>query len=336
MRMKGLYFGMAFLLALMLSGCGQEKHVEKSEILMDTVVQLSATGEEAEEAVAEGLARLHEIDRAAGEGEDSDAARLAAAAGTGEWVKLSPDVYHILVVSQAYSKKTGGAWDVTTGAATALWAIGRKGEHVPAEAERIEARAHTGWQKLELREDGSARLLEAGMKIDLGGIAKGYAADAVRKIYEAHRVKSGLINLGTSSIYAVGEKPDGTPFRVGIRDPRGADAKAMLAAVPLKDAALSSSGDYERFFEQDGVRYHHIMDPATCAPARSGVTGVAVRVDGGEPDAGLRSDLLATALFIMGYVRGMDFLAGETGTEGLFVDERGEVYATDGIRSQME
>ena len=140
---------------------------------------------------------------------------------------------------------------------------------MPAAEELAVAKAKVGWQRLELDpETKSARLREPGMCLDLGGIAKGFAVDEIRKIYARHGIKDGLINLGASSLYAVGKNPKGERWRVGIRHPRSADPDVRLAVIPLTDQALSTSGDYERFFEQDGVRYHHILDPRTGAPAR--------------------------------------------------------------------
>ena len=145
------------------------------------------------------------------------------------------------------------------------------------------------------------------MAIDLGGIAKGYALDAVRAIYAAHGVKRGMISLGGSSLYALGKNEHGDDWRIGIRAPRGETAQDYLGILPLSDAALSSSGDYERYFEQDGQRYHHILDPRTGAPASSGLYGVTVILRGDH--AGMMSALLPTALFVLGEEKGRALLA---------------------------
>lgn len=301
--------GVVLMLLILLSGCGRQQ-VQRHEMLMDTVATLSAEGPQAREAVDEGMERLRELDAMASPaGVDSDLQKLAESAGSGQWVPLHAEVYHMLEVSQEYSRRTDGAWDVTTGPLVALWGIGTEHAHVPSAEEIAQARAHVGWQKLELQpETQSARLTESGMSLDLGGIAKGMALDEVRKIYDKHGIRNGLINLGASSLFALGNNDKGASWRIGIRHPRSSDPDTMLAVIPLSGQALSTSGDYERFFERDGIRYHHILDPRTGAPSRSGAMSDTIVVDGSLPDAGMLSDLLTTAVFVLGPEQGQDFL----------------------------
>ena len=214
----------------------------------------------------------------------------------------------MLEAAQDWAARTDGAFDVTAGPLVALWGIGTDRARVPAPEEIAAARSHVGWQRLELAGDGQrARLRSPGMAIDLGSIAKGYALDAVRAIYAAHGVKRGMISLGGSSLYALGKNEHGDDWRIGIRAPRGETAQDYLGILPISDVALSSSGDYERYFEQDGQRYHHILDPRTGAPASSGLYGVTVILRGDH--AGMMSDLLTTALFVLGEEKGRALLA---------------------------
>ena len=319
----------ASLCALLLfAGCAREPY-EKSALVMDTVAQLSAADGESKAAVEESLARLEQLDAVAGTGADGDCARLAAAAGNGDWVEISPEVTDMLALAQTWSERTDGAFDVTTGPLVSLWGIGTDAARVPAPDEIAAARAKVGWRKLELdAAHHRARLKEPGMSIDLGGIAKGYALDEIREIYAAHHVTKGLISLGGSSIDACGTNAHGEKWRVGVRDPRGTSAQDYLGVVPVSDAALSSSGDYERYFEQDGVRYCHILDPRTGAPAET-MQGVTVIVRGEH--AGAVSDLLTTALFVMGEERGCQ-LVENSGLEAtaLFVQDGVLSTATSG------
>lgn len=310
LKAKRIFLAGAVLLLLMaLPGCGRQQ-VQRHEMVMDTVATLSAEGPQAREAVDEGMERLRELDgMASPAGGDSDLQKLAESAGSGQWVPLHAEVYHMLEVSQEYSRQTDGAWDVTTGPLVALWGIGTEQARVPSAEEIAQARARVGWQKLELQpETQSARLTESGMSLDLGGIAKGMALDEVRKIYDKHGIRNGLINLGASSLFALGNNDKGAFWRIGIRHPRSSDPDTMLAVIPLSGQALSTSGDYERFFEQDGIRYHHILDPRTGAPSRSGAMSDTIVVDGSLPDAGMLSDLLTTAVFVLGPEQGQDFL----------------------------
>lgn len=318
------------LVCVVFAGCGRQAPVRQTVLVMDTVATFAATGPEAEAAVSEGIARLRELEAMASPaGADSDLAKLAAAAGNGQWVKLHPEVYHMLAVSQQYSERSGGAWDVTAGPLVELWGIGTERARVPSTAEIAAARAKVGWQKLELEpESQSARLTESGMSLDLGGIAKGYALDEVRRIYAQHGIKDGLINLGASSLYALGRNDKGQPWRIGVRDPRAEDKEACLAVVPLSDAALSTSGDYERYFEQDGVRYHHIIDPRTGAPAQSTAMSATIVVAGSCADAGMLSDLLTTTVFVLGPEKGQAFLENLPDTvRGMVCDKQYKLWA---------
>lgn len=314
---------LAMCLAGCVAGCGQQRY-EHSAVVMDTVVTLSATGPEAKAAVEESFARLKELEAMASSTiETSDAVKLKAAAGK-SYVALHPEVYHMLEVSALYSAKSNGAWDVTTGPLVELWGIGTERAHVPAPAEIQQALRLVGWQKLKLREeDQSAMLMEPGMSIDLGGIAKGMAVDEVRRIYAAHGIQDGLINMGSSSLYALGRSEGGKAWQIGIKHPRSEDKDAYLGVLALQDEALSTSGDYERFFLQDGKRYHHILDPRTGYPAESGAMSDTIVVSGDVPDAGMLSDLLTTTVFVLGPTKGQAFL------QTLPETVQGEVTGTD-------
>ena len=342
-------FGKLLLLLVMLlvcAGCGRAPMVQKSEIVMDTVAQLTAEGPEAEAAVQESFGRLQELEGLLSSfREDSDASKLRESAGTGQWVQVSPEMYHILEVSQHYSALTEGGWDITSGPLIKLWGIGTDKARVPSPEEIKEARAKVDWRKLELDGHGAARLMEPGMELDLGGIAKGYALDEVRKIYQKHGIENGLINLGSSSIYGVGFGRAKVPWRIGLRHPRRDDPKDYLGVVKLSGEALSTSGDYERYFEAGGVRYHHIIDPRSGCPAWCGAevtaaerpVSVLVVVKGSDPDCGLKSDLLTTALFVLGQERGLELLASQgEDVEGLLITEDGLFHSTPGIEEKVD
>ncbi len=320
-------------------GCGADKPVQKSDMVMDTVVTLSASGAEAETAVTEGMARLHELEKMVSPNlPDSDVSRLAQMAGSGQWVVLHPEVYHLLAVAQDYAAKTNGAFDITAKPLVDLWGIGTDHSRVPAPAEIAKAQKLVGWQKLELDEKThSARLLEAGMGVDAGGIAKGMAADEVRKIYRKHGIKNGLINLGGSSLYALGVNNEDKPWRIGLRHPRKDDAKEKIAVLPLSDEALSTSGDYERFFETDGQRYHHIIDPRLGRPAPSGLMSVTITAADKLEDAGMLTDLLTTTVFVLGPEQGTRFLRTlPAGISGALVDKRYQLWTTHDMAQRLE
>lgn len=253
---------------------------------MGTVVTLKAEGSRAQAAVDESFKRIAELE----ENIRVDVKKIEDAAGN-EFVKISPDVYKILETAQFYSEVTGGAFDVTIGAAVELWGIGTDKAHVPSAAELADVKNFVGREHLHLR-DGTAYLDKRGVKLNLGGIGKGYGVDAARKIFARHKITSGLIDFGSSTIYAVGKK------RIGIKNPRATSELAEI--VELENAALSTSGDYEKFFIVDNRRYAHIINPATCAPADNGISSVSVVIDGGVDNCATVADILSTAAFVAG------------------------------------
>ena len=184
-------------------------------------------------------------------------------------------------------------------------------------------------------EDHSVMLAKAGMSIDLGGVAKGYAVDEVRKIYEAHHIESGLINMGASSMYAVGKTSKGKAWNIGMKHPRSDTNGEYLGIVSIENQALSTSGDYERYFMQDGRRYHHIFDPVTGYPADSGVMSDSIVIDGDVEHAGMLSDILTTVVFVLGPQKGLAFIDGIDGVECEITGTDGTIYMTDGFRSRF-
>lgn len=303
---------------------------------MDTTVQLRAQGDEAKQAVEEGIKRVQELDALASTtSPTSDISRINAAAGK-EYVSVDPAIYDMIAFSKGFSEKTDGAWDISVGIVTKLWDIGNSDEHIPSHAEIEGALQKVNYKDILLRpEDHSVMLKREGMSIDLGGIAKGFAVDEVRNIYAAHHIKQGLINLGASSMYALGKTDKGKPWKIGIRHPRNEDPQAYLGIVSIEDEALGTSGDYERYFIQDGVRYHHIFDPRTGYPSRSGVMSDSIIVRGDVDHAGMLSDMLTTIVFILGPEKGLSFLKGMEGVEGEITMEDGSIYETPGFKEHF-
>ena len=336
--MKKLYAVLLLVCLCLCAGCG-EQQVQKSDIVLDTAVTLTADGADAKAAIDESMARLKNIDGMVNPNvPDSDVCKLAQYAGSGHWVSLHPEVYKMLAFAQTYAAKTNGAFDVTTKPLVDLWGIGTDHAKVPSPQELMAAQKLVGWQKLELNEEThSARLQEKGMGVDLGGIAKGFAVHEVRQIYAKYGIKDGLINLGASSMYGLGLNKEGKPWRIGLRHPRKDDAQQKMAVLSLQDAALSTSGDYERFFEAGGVRYHHIIDPRTGRPAQSGAMSVTILADASVPDGGMLTDLLTTAVFVLGPEQGTRFLQTlPRGVEGAVVDGRYQLWTTGNMAAEME
>lgn len=323
--------------ALLLSGCGREGAVtaEETKLVMGTVAHLTVRADEitSQAALRDGLAVLAQTER------DADGAALAAveeAAGTGTWTEIPPALYETLRLAQEVSRRSNGAFDVTAGALTALWERARV-EKMPPRAEEIAAaRAQVGYEALELRiveqsdrKIYEARLTKAGTQIDRGALIKGLALDGIQRSWQSAGIENALADLGTSSILGMGVNAEGEPWQIGIRNPRGEGRSDLIAVLPLDHEVLSSSGDDERFFLYEGQRYHHIIDPRTGYPAETGLASVTVILPMETDDPvwrghmGLLSDMLSTAVFVLGAEEGQKLLAD-------FPDARLVLVGTDG------
>lgn len=256
--------------------------------------------------------------------------RLNEAAGGEEGSFLSAELEEILGDCMEMWQKSEGAFDVTLGAVAALWDIDgwaageREGTFLPpGEEELAEALEKCGSSGLKIED--SRLYMPEGMQLDLGAVGKGIAMDRLSAyLEEKDEITGAIISLG-GSVLTYGGKPDGQRWNVGIADPR--DSASCIGTLALEgNWFVSTSGDYERWAEAEGVRYHHILDPATGYPADSGVAGVTIL--SGD---GFLSDALSTACFVLGPEKGMA-LAVSCGAEALFVAPDGSVTMTEGMR----
>lgn len=251
----------------------------------------------------------------------SDVSRLNQT-GCLEEAAMDPRTVSLLQRSLDLSGLTGGNFDPVLGRLVSLWGIGTEQKQVPEKGEVASALKESGSEHL-LEKDGRF-ILSGNAQLDLGGISKGAATDEIRQALSGLSLDGYLLSLG-GNIYVSGEKPDQSEWKVGISDPDG--KSAYLGYLSVSDCAVITSGDYERFFIRDGVRYHHILDRATGLPARSGLRSVTVV----SKDATL-ADALSTALFVMGAEKGLDFCGQQSDAEALFVTDDGLVYLTDGLK----
>lgn len=317
------WFAAVLLAALVLTGCGpkQPEAHEAQLFAMDTLMSLRIWGEEALVTQTEDTLRSLEALLSA-TAEDSDIARLNRD-GTAE---LQPQTADLLQQALDCAARTGGAFDPTVYPLVCLWGFPSGKYHIPTEAELTGALAHTGPQHLQL--NGAAAALDAGCSVDLGGIAKGYAAEQCAHQLEDAGAQAAMLSLG-GNVQTVGSKPDGTAWQVGIADPK--DPSSAIAVVRFTGSkALVTSGDYQRYFEQDGVRYHHILDPQTGRPVQNGLRSVTILAD-----SGTLADGLSTALFVMGLERATEFWRASSDFEAVFITEDGTICATEGAAALL-
>lgn len=347
-------------LALVLAGLvlwqfvHREREYELETFAMGSYVRQTVWGREPEEAAKENVQRIEDLEREISWRRDGEIAQINSQAG-GEPVTVDEETGtgELLAEMLELCERSGGALDITLGPVTRLWDF--DGEpRLPQEDELEEAMALVGYEKVSVdseeymyavpNEDGSHTdclgtryrfsLAEPGMALDLGAVGKGAACDAAgNRIYDEG--VSGLVAAVGGSVCLRGEKPDGKPFRVSVRDPK-VDQAGSLGVLELDGGFVSTSGSYEKFFEQDGRRYHHILDPRTGYPAESGLVSVTVWCPEGM-DArwpGALSDGLATACFVLGAEDGVKLLESY-GAEGIFIGESDVVLVTGGLRDRF-
>ena len=260
--------------------------------------------------------------------EDSPLSRLNRRAGRG-WVRLPADLCEVLALGLDGARATGGLFDPTWAAVSDLWRF--EGEAaVPPDDGVLAARcALVGWRGLELRRRSAsgceARLLRRGMRVGLGGLAKGWAVDRAARALRARGLRDVLLQAG-GDLYAAGTR-GGTPWRVAVRDPRGGPLEAM-AALDVSDRAFSTSGDYEHAFEAGGRRYHHLLDPRTCRP--SGASRAVTLLARSATEA----EILGKAVFLEGGRAGVA-RAEAAGAAALVVTGDGEVIVSDSLAGRL-
>lgn len=242
-------------------------------------------------------------------------------------VKVSLELYSVLKEAVEYNKLSDGALDVTIGHLIELWGIGTENARIPSQSELEAYAGMNGCDYLVLDDDTvSVWFTDSRVKLDLGAIAKGYAADVIKiMIIDRNAEIYGLLDFG-GNIMTVGSKAEGKPWVIGITDPF--NVGSACATVDIIDKCVVTSGNYERYFEKDGQRYHHILDPSTGAPSRSGI--VSATIIGGNS---MQCDALSTASFIMGCERAIKLIDSIDGVEAVLIDSDGNIYRSKKIDS---
>jgi len=307
---------------------GKKNEIVKEEFFaMDTVMDISLyptkdTDEKPDVIMAELRDRIYEMERELSVTKpDSDVGRLNKASGNGEWIPVSEDAWELISEAVAVSRETKvdgyATFDPTLYPIVRLWGFTTGTNRVPGGDEIKKELEKVGFGNIELGSDPNKRevRLAKGAEMDLGACAKGFLSDALCEIMKKHKV-NGIVSLG-GNVQSVGTKDDGEAFSVGIVDPK--DGQTLTEVIRQdRDQAVVTSGNYERYFEKDGKRYHHIMDERTGAPADSGLASVTV-----VGPRGVLCDAYATALFVMGEEKANEFLKSHTDYHAAFIYEDG-------------
>jgi thiamine biosynthesis lipoprotein len=307
------------------------------QFLMDTLVSIRVYGNDPEVLKAAVTAAYGEmrriadlVDRFPPPGSTacrrSDVCRINEEAGIRP-VRVDPDTLALLTLAQKYHALSAGALDVTIGPVMDLWGFAENDPKVPSPHRIFETLPLVNNQLLQVNaQEQTVYLQKVGMKLDLGAVAKGYATEKALQVLAEYGIKKVLIDAG-GNIRVLGTNPRNTPWRIGIKDPRQADA--MIAVVVLEDAAAVTSGDYYRYFEVDGQRYHHILDPRSGYPAGENRSVTVI-----SRDAGL-ADILSTAFFVLKGEEAV-VLAEKLGVDVFLVSAEGRIFSSPTLADRIK
>jgi thiamine biosynthesis lipoprotein len=325
----------------------EEKSTVKTNFLLSTMVSIKAYGNDADQAVQAAMDRIQEIENTMSayiEGSDiwnvnHDAFDQA--------VQVRPDTFNVVQRGLYYSRLTNGNFDITVKPLVDLWGINSENPKVPDPQQIDEVIDKIGYQKVQMDEkQNTVRLLQKGTGIDLGGIAKGYAADEAIRVLKEYGIKRAYADLG-GNVIVLGKKKIGLTeyfsslmrgkkvpmqqdWKIGIQDPfkgRG----IYMAIVEVSDKAVVTSGPYERNFEEKGKVYHHILDPFTGYPVESGLVSATIIADNS-----MDADALSTSLFLLGEEKGLQLVESQPGIEAIMINKNKEVRVTKGLVGKIK
>jgi thiamine biosynthesis lipoprotein len=293
--------------------------------MLDTTISIQAFGPNATEAIEKAFNRIADIEKKmTAKAETSEIIEINERAGQGFYT-VSPETFFVIKKSLQYAEASNGKFDITVGPLVELWGIGTNEARVPSTSEINETLPLVDYRQVEVNEDQNGVFLKKhGMSIDLGGIAKGYAADKVIETLKQNGIKSGTADLG-GNIFVLGTKPNGKPWKIGLQNPFDTRGN-IFATVEVTDKTLVTSGPYERYFEKNWKRYHHILDTDSGFPVENGLMGVTI-----ISDSSIDADALSTAVFTLGLEDGMSFVEGQKNIDAIFITRNYEVYISSGI-----
>lgn len=326
--------------SLCLCGCQTEEHIsrketesigssvsakepaEKALFAMDTYMTLKAYGEQAEEALEAAAAEIRAIEEMLSTGiETSEISQLNQKGSA----KVSETTGYLIERSITLYQMTGGVFDISIYPVMRSWGFTDQNYRIPEKSEltALLKKVQANQIKYE-KQTREVTFAESGIEIDLGGIAKGYTADRVIQILKEYDVGSAVISLG-GNVKTLNRKPDGSDWKIAVEDPK--NSGNFVGILTTHDKAVVTSGGYERYFEQDGERYHHIIDPSSGYPARSGLASVTI-----VSEDGTLADGLSTSLFILGKEKATKFWEQHSDQfDAVLVEDDGTVWVTEGI-----
>ncbi len=317
------------LILIFITGNNKKTYVISEFYSLGTLNYLKVYGGNAKKAIEQSILKLGEIDdKMSVFKEDSEISQINKHAGKQPQI-VSKDTFYVIKKALKYCSLSKGAFDITIGPIVELWGIGKKDAGIPGIHEIKEKLKIVNYKDIVIEQETSSIYLKnEKQKIDVGGIAKGYAADQVKNIFMKNGIKSALINMG-GNIFVLGKKEDGKPFQVGIQNPIKSRGEFVLT-ISVINKSVVTSGNYERYFTADGKRFHHIIDPSTGYPSESEIISATI-----ISDNSIDGDGLSTGLYIMGVHEASKLIEEIKGVDAIFITKNKEVYVTSGMRENF-
>ena len=322
---------MCVILAAGMTACGKKTDSAQSESVsendkyssdifaMDTYMSLTAYGAKAEDAVTVAIHEIQRLDAMFSVGNTDSDVTTANMQGS---ATVSDETAYLVEQSLEISRKTDGAFDITIYPVMELWGFTTKNYKVPQADELQETLKRVSYENVSLKDH--ELVLKNNAQIDFGGIAKGYTSSRVMQIFKEYGIEHGMVNLG-GNVQTLGTKTDGTAWRVAIQSPQGGNQ--YLGILETSDQAVITSGGYERYFEENGVTYHHIIDPKTGYPSDSDLTSVTIVCADGT-----KADALSTSFFVMGLKRAESFYENtDLDFDVILLTKDNQIYISEGI-----
>lgn len=302
----------------------------RNSFALGTIIQLKAFGSKGAAAIDEAILKLNDIDdKMSAFKTESEISRINRSAGNAPQT-VSADTYFIIKKAVEYCALTEGTFDPTIRPLVNLWNKTFEQGKIPGERDIKEKLSLVNYRDIIFNdEEKTVVLIHKDQALDLGGIAKGFAADLVRDIFRKKDITSALIDLG-GNIYALGSKPDGSFWKVGIQDPFSPRGQ-YLGILNVKNKSIVTSGNYEKYIEKDGRRYHHIIDPRTGYPSESKIISATI-----ISDNSLDGDGLSTGIYILGVRKSLELIEALKGIEAILVTDDKKVYVTSGVNKYFE
>ena len=325
--------------AISIVGCGTKQESKTTEtssekdtneasaqvFAMDTYMSLKAYGKNAQKAVDDARSEIERLDKLwSAVDENSEIYQL----NHKKQMRVSDETLELIEFAKKKSAQSDDAFDISIYPIVELWGFPTEKYRVPSDHEIQKLLKYVDCQKIKINKKTNVVTLKKNMKIDLGGIAKGYTSQRIAKIYKKDGIKSGVISLG-GNVQAIGKKTDKSRWKVGIQSPD--DTESMIGGYEAADEAVITSGAYERYFEKNGKRYHHIIDPATGKPSRKDLKSVTIISKNGT-----LSDTLSTTLFVMGKDKSIAYWRKHSDEFNMIlVDNKNKIYISQGIKDHF-